>query len=139
MRRPSTSAELLATWSAMLAAERRGGKVYGASPLQDWDFFGVGWFQTRFVKNGPPVPVRTWVEREICPETGELMGDEVMRVEIDGRRCRKLPEPLIYRAISREAYDRMVAAARDDIRLQAVLAPMPRPSDMPPPAPPARW
>lgn len=48
-----------------------------------------GFFKTR--KPGPEpwqkrpmVPARIWIEQPLDPETGELIGDEVMRCEIDG-------------------------------------------------------
>ena len=36
------------------------------------------------VRGGPFVPARIWLEREICPEMGELACDEKLRCEIDG-------------------------------------------------------
>lgn len=35
---------------------------------------------------GPAVPARIWWEGATDPETGELLGDEICRCEIDGRR-----------------------------------------------------
>jgi hypothetical protein len=35
---------------------------------------------------GPWLPARVWMEQEIDPETGELLSDEVYRMEIDGKR-----------------------------------------------------
>jgi hypothetical protein len=42
------------------------------------------------VKGGPFVPVKIFLEQQIDPETGELLGDEVMRCEVDGKR--RVPE-----------------------------------------------
>jgi hypothetical protein len=41
----------------------------------------AGWYKYRAVKQGPFIPVRIWLDQEICPVTGELMADEVLRCE----------------------------------------------------------
>jgi hypothetical protein len=46
----------------------------------------MGWFKVRMVRRGPFVPARIWVEREICPLSGELACDERFLCEIDGER-----------------------------------------------------
>lgn len=43
-----------------------------------------GWYKRRRVKNGPWVPARIFVERDICPETGELLAPETLRIEVEG-------------------------------------------------------
>lgn len=45
----------------------------------------AGWYWTRFVKNGPKVPVEIELIRPIDPETGELISDEYLRAEVDGQ------------------------------------------------------
>ena len=44
-----------------------------------------GWFKRRLVKHGPFVPARIWLFSPICPETGELAGDEILQCEVDGQ------------------------------------------------------
>jgi len=44
-----------------------------------------GWFKRRLVKQGPFVPARIWLDSEIDPETGELMGDERLYAEVNGQ------------------------------------------------------
>lgn len=119
MRTPSTMAQLYGPWRAMLsvAGQPRGGQ----SPLFDWEPT-PGWYRTRFVKGGPAVPVRVWCERDIDPETGELTDDERTLFEIDGERRRRLPAGLVYHAITREAFDRIMSDRARDIRYRATLA-----------------
>lgn len=44
-----------------------------------------GFFRRRLVKGGPLVPCQIWLDQPIDEETGELIGDEVLRCEVDGR------------------------------------------------------
>lgn len=44
----------------------------------------AGWFKTQFVRKGPWVPARIWLDQPIDPATGELVGPEEYRCEIDG-------------------------------------------------------
>ena len=93
----------------------------GESPIHDW-FPMPGWYRTRFVKGGPPVPIKIWCERDIDMATGELLNPERICYEIDGERRRKLPETLVYHAITREAYDVIMADRDRDIRYKATRA-----------------
>ena len=45
-----------------------------------------GWFRRKLVKGGPFVPARIFYEQPVDETTGELIGDEVMRCEVDGKR-----------------------------------------------------
>lgn len=100
------------------AGDRRSGE----SPLgTDWIPM-PGWYRTTFVKDGPPVPVRVWVERDVDTATGELLNPERILYEIGGERRRKLPEKLVYHAITREAYDAIMADRGRDIRYKATRA-----------------
>lgn len=45
----------------------------------------AGWFKTRLVKDGPYVPVHIYWEQEICPDTGELLSDEVLKCKVNGQ------------------------------------------------------
>ena len=44
-----------------------------------------GWFKRRLVRGGPFVPARIWMYQPVDPETGDLVGDEVLQCEIGGR------------------------------------------------------
>ena len=58
--------------------------LHGLAPAND----GTpqpGFYKRKLVKGGVFVPARIWVEQEVCPETGELLNDEVMRCEVNGR------------------------------------------------------
>jgi hypothetical protein len=72
-----------------------------------------GWFRRKLVKGGPYVPVRIFLEQETDPETGELLGDEIMRCEVAGKR--RPPEEewtwVADKPISREEYLEMVSGS----------------------------
>jgi hypothetical protein len=70
-----------------------------------------GWFTRVLEKNGDPVPCRIWLESEVDPVTGELVGDEVMRCEVNGRRRDPASEWdwLCGKPISEDRYMDMIA------------------------------
>jgi hypothetical protein len=74
MRRPTPVAGLHA-WHA--AALRGLGPANDGTPR-------CGWYKRRLVRGGVFVPARIWLVQDICPETGELLSDEVLRCEING-------------------------------------------------------
>ena len=74
MRRPTPVAGLHA-WHA--AALRGLGPANDGTPR-------FGWYKRRLVRGGVFVPARIWMVQDICPETGELLSDEVLRCEING-------------------------------------------------------
>jgi len=74
MRRPTPVAALLA-WHA--AALRGLGPVNDGTPR-------CGWYKRRLVKGGVFVPARIWMAQDICPETGELLSDEILQCEVNG-------------------------------------------------------
>ena len=74
MRRPTPVAALYA-WHA--AALRGLGPVNDGTPR-------CGWYKRRLVRGGVFVPSRIWMVQDICPETGELLSDEVLRCEVNG-------------------------------------------------------
>ena len=74
MRRPTPVAVLHAWHSAALR---------GLSPAND-GAPRCGWYKRRLVRGGVFVPARIWMVQDICPETGELLSDEVLRCEING-------------------------------------------------------
>lgn len=75
MRQPTPFAQLYAWHTAALRGE---------SPQTHEGEPQCGWFKTRLVKGGPWVAVRIWCDRDIDPESGELIGPEVLRCEVDG-------------------------------------------------------
>ena len=55
-----------------------------------------GYFKTRAYKNGPWVPVRVWLEDgDRCPDTGELLSEQMYRAEEN----RRLNDPLAFNQI----------------------------------------
>ena len=74
MRRPTPVAVLHAWHSAALR---------GLGPANDGTP-QCGWYKRRLVRGGVFVPARIWMVQDICPETGELLSDEVLRCEING-------------------------------------------------------
>jgi hypothetical protein len=83
-----------------------------------------GWFKYRAVKNGPFIPVSIWLEQEICPVTGELMADEVLRCEALGQS--RNPERIwtYLRPIPRAEYDALVDLHRSMDLMAAINAPI---------------
>lgn len=77
MRRPTPAARLYAHHSAAVRGE--------VPPVHD-GMPECGWYKRRIVKGGPWVPVRIFVERDIDPETGELLGPERLVADVDGKR-----------------------------------------------------
>ena len=51
--------------------------------LEVTDEVHCGWFKMRMVKGGPFVPTRIWMYQPV--EDGELVGDEVLQCEINGK------------------------------------------------------
>jgi hypothetical protein len=75
VRTPTPDDVLLAWWASALAGARQ--------PTHE-DEPHVGYYRKRLVARGPWVPASIYVEREVCPETGELLSDETLRCEING-------------------------------------------------------
>lgn len=44
-----------------------------------------GWFKRRLVQGGPIVGARIFMEQPTDTDTGELIGDEIMRCEVGGK------------------------------------------------------
>lgn len=74
MRRPTPIAVLHAWHAAALRGLR---PVNDGTPQ-------CGWYKRRLVRGGVFVPARIWMVQDICPETGELLSDEVLRCEVNG-------------------------------------------------------
>lgn len=75
IRQPSSFTRLYAWHKAAICGEH-------APRHEGWP--ECGWFKMRYVKNGPWVPVRIFVDRDMDPDTGELTRDENLRIEIEG-------------------------------------------------------
>ena len=75
MRQPTPIAVLQAWHAAALR---------GLRPVNDGTPRG-GWYKRRFVRGGVFVPARIWMVQDICSDTGELLSDEFMRCEVNGR------------------------------------------------------
>ena len=102
MRQPTPLAQLL-RWHRDALAQKRP-KVHEGEPQ-------MGWFKVRMVRGGPFVPARIWIEREICPLTGELACDERILCEVNGARRDALREWvwLSKNPISKAAFDELCA------------------------------
>lgn len=74
MRRPTPITELYDWHSRALR---------GLAPVHD-STPHCGWFKRRLVKGGVFVPARIWMFQDICPETGELLSDEILQCEVNG-------------------------------------------------------
>ena len=85
----------------------------------------MGWFKVRMVRGGPFVPARIWIEREICPLTGELACDERILCEINGARRDALREWvwLSKNPISKAAFDELCALRQSIEAMAATHAP----------------
>ncbi len=80
MRTPTTAAQALEWyWQAM------NDKALHLEISAEFETPQCGWFQTRVASGGPFVPARIFIEQEVCPETGDLLSDEVMRCEVAGQ------------------------------------------------------
>lgn len=104
MREPTPETELLAWWADALAGKR--------PPLHE-DVYHCGFYKRRMVARGPFVPARIFVEREVCPDTGELLSDEVLRCEVNGQR-RDITEEWLWISkfpISRDDFDDLTLMA----------------------------
>ena len=82
MRTPSTPAERWLFWERSIAGERA--EVYENEPQSG--YYAVRKFDYHVWRTGPFLPARVWWEPgQTDPDTGELLGDERCRAEIDGK------------------------------------------------------
>lgn len=73
-----------------------------------------GWFLRKLVKNGPLVPAKIWLHQPVDQETGELIGDEILRCTV-GTRERNPDDEWTYlcgRPISESDYNFRIADAK---------------------------
>lgn len=80
MREPTTAAAAL-RWHNQALSD----KALHLDIEVDYDSPQCGWFKSKVSRHGIEVAARIWIEQEICPVTGELLSDEVMKCEIAGR------------------------------------------------------
>ena len=94
IRQPSSHAQLYGWWLRALANP--------ATPRHD-GIAECGFYKMQHVRNGPWVPVRVFVVREL-DRNGELCGPEILMAEVEGKVRR--PESIWLRLtpISREDY-----------------------------------
>lgn len=45
----------------------------------------LGWYKRRLVRSGPWVPARVYLYQDVDEETGELIADEELRCEVNGK------------------------------------------------------
>lgn len=85
MRAPSPRKELYA-WHAMaITAVARHGSLRAANLEIDGNAPQCGWYKRRMIKDGPYIAAEIWMDQPV--EDGELVGDEVMRCEVDGQEA----------------------------------------------------
>lgn len=75
MRMPTPHAELY-DWHSRA--------MRGAAPVNDSEP-RCGWFKRKLVKGGVFVPARIWMFQDIDAATGELLSDEMLQCEVNGR------------------------------------------------------
>ncbi len=107
MRTPTSEAQAYRWHRLTMEAKENGTKL---PPVHSNDP-QCGWFTRVLEKGGNPVPCRIWLESEVDPETGELLGPEVMRCEVNGRRRDPASEWdwLCGKPISEDRYMDMIA------------------------------
>ena len=90
--------------NAMLGAMGEAETVFNEDPQ-------CGWFKRSLVKDGPLVPARIWLEQPVDDETGDLIGDEVLRCEVNGREADPIAQWswLCGKPIARSEFDYMMA------------------------------
>ena len=108
IRRP-TSAAIAFAWHTNAIKG-----VYGdLSDIHD-DEPCCGWFKRRLVKGGVHVAARIWLDSCVDDETGDLVADETLQCEVDGRYADAYAEwPwLCGHPISKAEYDYLVALSQ---------------------------
>jgi hypothetical protein len=116
MRQPTPLSNLLRWHRDALAGKR--------PPIHENDP-QMGWFKVRMVRGGPFVPARIWIDREICPLTGELACDERFLCEIDGER-RDVQREWVWLSknpISKAEYDELCSLRQSIEGMAATHAP----------------
>jgi len=116
IRQPSSMSRLYAWHRAALANP--------ATPRSENEIH-CGWYKMRHVKGGPWVAASVFVERETDPDTGELVADEVLVMEIEGIRQDNPCQRWTYlKPISKAAYDHLVDYRLRDSRMLDTRTPI---------------
>lgn len=116
MRRPTPLSRLLAWHTSALA---------GDEPPRHETWAEVGWYKRRFVKNGPWVPARIYVRREIDPETGDLTAPEELAIEVEGIDGGDPLDHWTYLIpISKSEFDHLVDYRLRDVRMMDTRRPI---------------
>lgn len=83
LRQPTGLLERWAWWERAIAGQ----DVPYTEDEPECGFYRVRKFPYGVWARGPWLPARVWLEPgEIDPETGELLSDEIIKMEIDGKR-----------------------------------------------------
>lgn len=109
IRQPSSAAQLYAWHRAAMA---------GQEPEQHDGIPEAGWYRRKLTRGGPWVAVRIFVDREIDPLTGELLGPERLLCECDGQRVNAATQWTYLEPISRADYQALLQR-RDEIPAMA--------------------
>mgnify|MGYP000942895820 CR=1 FL=1 len=99
MRRPTPASVVYAWHRAALAGE-------GPAMHPGWP--ECGWFKMRNRVTRMWMPVRIFMERQICPETGDVAADERLVADVNGRICDPTSVWTYLTPISRADYDTML-------------------------------
>lgn len=83
-----------------------------------------GFFRMQRVKGGPFVPVRIFIERETCPDTGELTAPERYVAEVEGLRSDPAAIWTYLTPISRADYLALVERHRSEDAMAATMVPL---------------
>lgn len=109
IRQPSTLSHLYAWHRAAVAGE---------NPPRHEGEPQCGWYKRRLIKGGPWVPVRIYIDQVIDHETGELVCDERLRIEVEGLDGGDPIEHWTYLTpISRDEFDHLVDYRLRDSRM----------------------
>ena len=108
MREPSTNATALSWYCRAL-----NDKALHLQPEIDYNGPQCGFFETRLKSGGPFVPARIFLEQEVCEVTGELLSDELLKCEINGREFDPIDgwERVAANPITQAKFNFMVASA----------------------------
>lgn len=112
MRQPTPINVLFQWWQGALAGRA---SFHDADPQ-------CGYYKRRMTKGGPWVPVRIWCERDIDPETGELVAPERLICECEGRRVDPAPIWTYLTPITRTEYEALVKECARNPTMAATMA-----------------
>jgi|TARA_R110000744_G_scaffold281540_1_gene393412 hypothetical protein len=91
----------------------------GEEPERHETVVHCGWFKLKEIKGGPWVPAKIYIYRETCRETGELLCDELFRLDINGIEFDPYDKWTFLKPISKEDYAALIQRQRDIPAMQA--------------------